>query len=55
MAFRAADAFSSESLSGKKVSYGDSVYKNETSNTCERIVMKTDISHEELHTFLCSS
>jgi hypothetical protein len=51
MEFRGADALSSESLSGKKVSYGDSVYKYENSNTFERIVMKPDISHDDLHAF----
>lgn len=55
MEFRGADAISSESLSGKKVSYGDSVYKYENSNTFERIVMKPDISHDDLHAFLCST
>jgi hypothetical protein len=45
MAFRAVDAVSSESLSEKRVSYGDS----------ERIVMKSDISHEDQQAFLCPS
>jgi len=36
-------------------SYGDSVYKYENSNTFERIVMKPDISHNDIHAFPCSS
>jgi hypothetical protein len=55
MAFRGADAVSSESLSAKRVSYDDSVYKYENSNISERTVIKSDISHEDLHAFLCSS
>jgi len=55
MAFRAADAVSSASLPEKRVGYGDSFYKYENSNISERIVMKSDISHEDLQAFLCSS
>jgi len=55
MAFRAADTVSSESLPEKRMSFGDSVYKYENSNISERIVMKSDISHESLRAFLCSS
>lgn len=39
----------------KRVSYGESVYKYEHSNISERTVVKSDISHEDLHAFLCSS